>query len=255
MMKRPAVVHVERRFGQFVGFVLILGEREHMRVCLMQIGHRPVPEVRRHFARYIAAETVDTDTIHPPMHRFEHLIAHVLVVVVELGNVRPVVLNHQVSEAVAVMPSLVLRPFAVRSGVVGYPVENDLKTLFVGCFEEMLEVSTRTELRVDGAVVDDRIITAERTLTGDFANRLAGHYPNDVDAVFLQFGQQGLCRGKSAFRCCLTGVQLIDGSVIRPFGVTQLFVVGAADESQCSQRKQKCFFHISLNFILSTFNP
>ena len=121
-MQRPAVVHVEGGLGQLVRFVLVFGQREHIRMRLAQLTHRVVPEIGRHFACYVAAETVNADRVHPPMHRFLHLRAHRLAVVVQFGDVRPVVLYHQVAQAVAVVPTLVLGPLAVRCRMVSYPV-------------------------------------------------------------------------------------------------------------------------------------
>ena len=61
MMKRPTVVHVECGFGQFLRFVFVLGEGEHMRVGLTEVTHCPVPEISRHLTGYVAAETVNAD--------------------------------------------------------------------------------------------------------------------------------------------------------------------------------------------------
>ena len=154
------------------------------------------------------------------MHRFLHLCAHRLAVVVQFGDIRPVVLYHQVTQAVAVMPALVLRPLAVRRGVVSNPVEDHLKAHLMRLIEKMLKVGTRTKLGVDCAVVDDGVVTAECTLTGDHADRLTGHYPDDVDAVLLQGRQQGFGSSKRTFLCRLTGVEFIDRCVVRKLRVT-----------------------------------
>ena len=86
--------------------------------------------------------------------------------------------------------------------------------------EKMLEVGTRTELRVDSAVVDDGVVTAERALTGDHADRLTRHHPDDVDAVLLQGRKQGFCGSKRTFLRRLTGVQFVDRCVVRKLRVT-----------------------------------
>jgi len=44
--------------------------------------------------------------------------------------------------------------------VVGHPVKNDFKALFMGGSKEVLEVRTGTELGVDSAVINDGIVTA-----------------------------------------------------------------------------------------------
>ena len=206
MMQCPAVVHVKSRFGQFICFVLIFGKREHIRMRLTQIRHRPVPEVRRHLSRYVATESVYADGVHPPMHGFKHFITHVLVLIVQFGDIRPVVLYHQVAQAVAVVPAVVLGPFAIRSCVVSYPIEDDLETLFMRCLEEMLEIGARTELRIDSAVIDDGIVTAECSFASYLTDRLARHDPDDVNAVLLERRQQSLGSGKRTFRRRLAGV-------------------------------------------------
>ena len=70
----------------------------------------------------------------------------------------------------------------------------------------MLEVRPCAELGIDLAIIDDRVVTAQRTLAGYFAYRLARHDPDDVDAVLLQRRQQRLCSGKSALFGRLAGV-------------------------------------------------
>ena len=140
------------------------------------------------------------------MHRFEHLVAHLLVLVVEFADVSPIVLNHQVSETVTVMPTFIFSPFAIRSGVVCNPVQYHFEAHLMSHFKEVLEVCACAELRVDLTVVDDGVVTAECSLTGDLTDRLTGHHPDDVDTVFLQFGQQCFRGFERAFRCCLTGV-------------------------------------------------
>ena len=98
VVQLPAVVHIERRLGEFLRLGFILGKGEHIGVVFADVRHRPVPEVGGHLARYVATETVDTDRVHPPAHAAKHLLTHVLVLVVEFGDVRPVVLYHQVTQ-------------------------------------------------------------------------------------------------------------------------------------------------------------
>ena len=220
VVQRPAVVHVESRFGQLVRFVLILCEGEHLRVGLAEIGHCPVPEISRHLSCYVATETVDADAVHPEMHSLQHGIAHVLVLVVEFGDIGPVVLHHQVTQTVAIVPAFVLGPLAVRCGMVSHPVEDDLKAHLVCGSKEMFEVRARAELGIDGAVVDDGVVTAERAFTGDHTDRLARHDPDDVDAVVFEHRQQRLCGSKRTFRRRLSGVEFIDRCVVRKSRVT-----------------------------------
>ena len=58
------------------------------------------------------------------------------------------------------MPTIVLRPLAIRSSVVCYPVQNHLEALLMRFLKEMLEVFSGTKLRIDRAVVDNRVVTA-----------------------------------------------------------------------------------------------
>ena len=247
MVQSPTVIHIECRLGQFVCFVFVLSEGEHIRMRQAQVCHRPVPEIRRNLTRYIAAETVDTDRVHPPVHRLQHLVAHILVLVVEFGDIGPIVLNHQVTEAVAIVPSVVLGPFAVRRRVVGYPVEDHLEPLLVGGSQEMLEVGTCTELGVDGAVVDDRVITAERTLAGDLTDRLTRHHPDDVDTVATQLRQERFGGLERTFRRSLTCVEFIDRSIISELRMTQLRLFCAAEHRYRCNEEKKCFFHGKYN--------
>ena len=91
----------------------------------------------------------------------------------------------------------------------------------------MFEIAACAELGVEIAVVDDGIVTAERALACEFADRLNGHNPNDIDAQFFQGGQLCLCRGESTFGCKLAGVQFVDSGIVRPVGVAKSGLLGA----------------------------
>ena len=58
------------------------------------------------------------------------------------------------------MPAFVLRPLAIRRGVVRNPVQNHLEALLMRFLEEMLEVFSGTKLRIDREVVDNLVVTA-----------------------------------------------------------------------------------------------
>ena len=208
------------------------------------LSHYIVPEIGRHFACYVATETVDADGIHPPVHGFLHLSAHVLVVVVEFGDIGPVVLHHEVAEAIAVVPAFVLGPLAIWSGVVSYPVKDNLQTQLVCLCEEVLKVSTCTKLRVEFAVVSDGIVATQCTLALEHANLLDRHNPDDIHATLFDFWQECLCSCKSTFWSSLTGVEFVDCSVVCPACVASiawLFCTG--DHSQCSECENQDFFH------------
>ena len=140
--------------------------------------------------------------------------------------------------------------------MVGYPVEDNFETHLVGLGQEMLEVGTCTELGVDGAVVDDGVVAAQRALAGDLADRLTGHYPDDVNTILFEGREQRLGGPERTFRRSLTGVEFVDSSVVRPFRVTQLDLFCAARKSQESQRKEECLFLShkgTINFIFHSF--
>ena len=243
-MQLPAEVHVERRLGEFLRLGFILGKSEHVWVVFADVRHRPVPEVGGHLARYIAAETIDSNRVHPPAHAAEHLLPHGLVLIVEFGDVCPVVLYHQVTQRVAVVPAFVFGPLAVGSGVVGYPVEDNLKAHLVRFGEEMLEVGACAELGVDGAVVDDRIVTAERTFACDDADRLARHHPDDVNTRLFEFGQHGFCCCECPFGGQLARIEFVDSSIIRPVGVGLGLLRLATHPYQrngCKEKKRNAF--------------
>ena len=244
VVQLPAVVHVECRLGEFLRLGFILGKGEQVGVVFADIRHRPVPEVGGDFACYVAAEAVDTDRVHPPAHATEHFVAHVLVLVVEFGDVGPIVLHHEVAEGVAVVPAFVLGPFAIGRGVVGNPIEDNLKAHLVRFGEEMLEVGACAELGVDGAIVDDRIVTAERAFACDDADRLARHYPDDVNTRLFEFGQHGFCGCECPFGSQLARIEFVDSSIIRPVGVGLGLLRLATHPYQrngCKEKKRNAF--------------
>ena len=180
VVKCPAVVHVERRFAKLHSLVFILSQGEHVGVRPAQFAHRIVPEVGRYLACYVATETVDADLVHPEVHGFLHGSTHVFVLIVELADVRPIILNHQLAVLVAVVPTCVLRPFAVRSGMVGNPIKDNLHAQLVRLGKKMLKILARTELGVELAVVNNAVITAQRAFSGQLANGLQRHYPDNI---------------------------------------------------------------------------
>ena len=149
VLQVPAVIHVEGRCSEFLRLVVVLSEGEHIGVGEAEVSHSHFPKIRGHFAGYVATETVDADLVHPEMHCFEHLLTHVFVFVIEFGDIGPVVLHHEVAEAVAIMPALALGPLAIGRGVVGYPVEDDFHAELVGAVDKRNEVLSCAELMIE----------------------------------------------------------------------------------------------------------
>ena len=120
-------------------------------------------------------------------------------------------------------------------------VRRDLEAETVRRGEEMLEVGACAELGIDLAIVNDRVVTAKGALAGEFADGLAWHDPDDVDAIVAEFGQHGFGSGKGALGGELPRVEFVDSGIVRPVGVTVLAAwlrLGCAGR-ECQQTKSK----------------
>ena len=105
--------------------------------------------------------------------------------------------------------------------------------------KKMLKILARTELGVELAVVNNAVVTAQRAFSGQLANGLQRHYPDDIHTHLFQLRQLGFRGAERAFWGQLTCVQFVDRCVIsklRMFGLL-CFLLGARHDRQCRQQE------------------
>ena len=156
----PGVVHV-KACREIVGVGTLGKHDEGARGGSRTQGPDAVaPEVHGHLVGDIAAESVDTDAVHPVAHGVDHRFAHLLVLVVQVGDIGPVGARREDDVAGSVMrvPVGVLGdPLVVPCRVVGYPVQDDPHVALVAFLDQLAQVIDRAILGRHGLVVLDGV--------------------------------------------------------------------------------------------------
>ena len=209
MVQLPGVGRVEA--GLVQPGLLAFGKEVEVAVFAAELADNVGPEVLRHQRGHVAAEAVDS-AVEPEAHALLHLGAHLGVVVVELGDVGPVIFDYGPALLVAHIPRRVLlrHPGVVGRGVVRDPVYDEPESEFVRLREEGVEVRERAEFGVDVAVVAYGVIGAERALAVELAYGVGRHDPENVDSEFLEYGQPFGRGGEGSLGGHLSDVEFID---------------------------------------------
>ena len=252
----PGIVGVESVLLQ--RRVLGLGQEEQgVGMRLTEVAEGLLPEIGRHFGGHVAAETVHA-AVDPEFHLgFHRVIEGGVVLVVEMGDVSPVVLRGEVAEGIEEIPVPVFhRPGVVAAGVVGYPVEDHFEALFVGGGQEVVEVFERAEFGVHGAIVLHGIVAAEGALAAFHADGMDGHQPEDVDAQSGEAVELLFNGGERTFLRELADVDLIDDGLLRPVGVFDVrevdFRCRRLAGGQAAEQKQESqdLFHSAITYLM-----
>ena len=180
-----------------------------------------MPELHRHEHRHVAAEAVDAVLAEPELHRLGLTLPDGAVGVVELRRVGPVPRHGGCARGVAFVPvgGLFDNPAGVARRMVGHPVQQHLHAQAVRLGHEGVEIGHRPHLGVDGAVVANRIVGAQRALAPLDADGIDGHEPYGIDAHVAQHRQPRGCGPKRPFGGELADVHFVDDGLIAPFGM------------------------------------
>ena len=233
VVQLPGVVGVEglRGVGQVVA--LRLGEEVDVGVVGVHLGEDAFPELGRHFARRIAAESVHA-LFQPESHGLVLGRPDVLVLIIEAAGVGPVVFPNGVAQRVALVEvgGLGRHPDVVRGGLVGHPVQDELESLLMRGGEQMLEVLHRAEFGIDLRVVGDGVIGAERALPALDADLVHRHQPEHVHAQLFQARQLCLDAGERPLRGKLAHIDFINDGIVGPLRVDGGLLGGAGAQGQ-----------------------
>ena len=122
MVQFPGIRGVKGILMQFRS--LAFRKEIYSRIVLPQLRKGLSPEIHRDFAGHVAPEPVHS-LVQPEPHGIRHRGTHVLVVVIQLRDVRPVILRHRIAQGITDIPvsRLAGLPHGVRRGVVGHPVQ------------------------------------------------------------------------------------------------------------------------------------
>src|SRR5688572_11528176 len=100
----------------------------------IQFCPRLFPEIQWHQVGHIAAESIDIAFIYPELHCFDHVMPHLVVVIIEVNHIVPAVLVVEFSLCVAcVVLRMLLCPPMIETRMIGYPVDDDLEAEYM-CF-------------------------------------------------------------------------------------------------------------------------
>ena len=257
VVEMPAVTHVEGAVV-VVGF-LCFGEHEDLGVHRLQLTACHLPERSGHFHRHVAAVTIDAALGHPKGHGVRHRRVQTVVhaaLPIQLGHVPPVRAKRRlkVVEAVQqVVLTVILGPNAIKSTVVGHPVQNHPHAQFVGSRGQcphvvvvpviwihcVIILNTVGASEGSAARLHDVIVGVLTAFSVDLSNGMNGHQPKNVHPQLLQTGQiwdEGL---DGAFGRVLPEVDLVDRRVLGPIGMPQhVFLLGRSLHIRCACRRR-----------------
>ena len=179
----PTVVHVKSSREVIATLSLCKHEDVTTLSSSTQLVDGIFPEVGRNTVSHITAETVYAHLCNPELHRINHRSPHILVVVVQVGHIKPVPrtwMNNRIGFLIMGVPVRVFfHPRMIPCSVVGHPVENDTHTVLMTNLCQMLEIVNSTEFRSNGFIIAD---TVGRVLAFLYTDRVDGHHPHDVHA-------------------------------------------------------------------------
>ena len=180
----PSVVHVEAAHSEVI---LVLSLSQHHNLALAsgstELFDGILPEVGRYTVGYVTAKAIDTHFNNPELHSINHRLAHILIIIVQVGYIFPIPwlrADDGVDLFVAGVPiRMFLHPGMIPRRVVGHPIENNAHTVLMAHLRQMLEIVDSAKLWGDGLVVADAI---RRILAFLNAYRINGHHPHHVHA-------------------------------------------------------------------------
>ena len=100
--------------------------------------------------------------------------------------------------------------------MVGHPVEYHLHAHAVDAVDQGFELLHGTELRIDGFIIGNGVVTSQGSFPVLLANRIDRHKPKDLDAHFLKAREMLRESRKSSLRRVLADVHLVDIGVFHP---------------------------------------
>ncbi len=217
VVKFPAIVAVES-FVQQIHLILIFGQHIN-RFDRIERCAGCFPKISRHTACIIAAVSVNICVFHPEFQRMKHGIAHILIVVIQIGHVRPVGIGwNDISQRILRIPVFVFsNPLVVPTGVVSNPVEQHLEAHFVGLVHQCFKIVQRSKFRINSFIISNGIIRSQWSFPVFFGNRINRHEPKNIYTQFFQAGQRSFERFKGAFRSVLTNINFIHNRIFAPF--------------------------------------
>ena len=219
-MHLPPVAGVEHAVVEEVP-LFGLGQQEQVGLHAAQARGGVLPELDRHEHRHIAAEAVHGVPRDPELHGRGLGLPYVAVRIVELGRIGPIPRHGGLARGVALVPRSGLPgdPPRIARSVVGHPVHEHLHAEAVRFGHEVVEIVHRAQLGIDGAVVADRIVGAERALAVLLPDRVDGHEPHGIDAQIAQEFQPRGGGAQRAFGRELAHVHFIEHGPVAPFGM------------------------------------
>ena len=134
-------------------------EHVHFRIVGTKSCDGLLPELKRNLTCHVATEAVDT-ALHPETHCIRHALPYILVLVIEVGCIRPVSCKCSIAFGITLIPlrSTLSCPYCIRRSVVRNPVDNDAESESVCLGHEIVEILECAEFRIDSTVIPYCII-------------------------------------------------------------------------------------------------
>ena len=140
----------------------------------------PLPEIERNKGRHVTAEPVHI--LRPIAQGLDQVIPESRVTVVQVHNIPPLFdLGLGLTVLIPVEPlGMFNRQNRVRGSVIVNNINNALHPALMDLFCQPYKVFYRSEIRVDGAIIRDRIGRTYASFPSDLTDGMNRHEPDDV---------------------------------------------------------------------------
>ena len=217
MVHLPAVVGIESLLRKIT--LLGLAKQEKIPLYLAQFLGSVIPKGGRHQHRHIATETIHGMLREPKLHRLDLRLPHGVIRVVELRRIGPIAGHFRRAILPFVAVGVLLNPTMVACRMVSHPIQDYLHSQAMCRTNKGIQIRHRTHLGIDGAVIRDRVVGAERTFAPLVADRVDRHEPHGIYAHLTKPLQSSLRSTQRTARGHLADIHFIQQRLAAPFGM------------------------------------
>ena len=254
MQKLPGIGDVEYFM---IGDLFAFSQPEQFFLQRVQLGTGLTPEVQWHQHGHIAAKSIDITLSDPESHRIDHCLPHRRVIVIQVYYIIPAMGVIKLPLIVFSIETVIFaRPPVIPSRVVGYPVDDDAETQFVGGGDELFKVGDGTVFRIGGGIIGTGVVAAQASFSTFETDGMDRHEPEDLDSHIAKAGQLSSESREAAFPRILSQVDFINIGIGYPIGTNKWSAhnIGLVADRKITYILLPAHNFVPLSPIMKTFN-
>ncbi len=197
---------------------MCLGEHHDVGFDVFECEPRSFPEIRRHLTGNVATESVEIKLSQPVFQHVSHVATQFLVVVVERGDVVPVIRISDVALRVVFVKLGMLHQHAVPRRVIRDDVDDHFQPARVCFANESLEIVGRAVIAIDRVVIAHGVRTADRSLLLFVTDRMNRHQPENRDPEIFEFIKPRRDRVEVSLLRKRSRIDLVNDTITHPIG-------------------------------------